>query len=109
MSIFDFTPEEMEAIRQADAEIEEYYRKRKLKKNGVGSGGDRHSAAFMTKQRAARTGNPVWEYRMSHNLTQKQLANMMHVTQETVSAMERGKSKISQYVADWLKAHGGTV
>ena len=103
MSIYDFTAEEMAAIQQADAEIEDYYRRKKQAARG--GGGDRSSKAFQERQKQARAGNPLWEYRMKFELTQRQMAKLLHVAQETVSAMERGKSRVSAYVMAWLTNH----
>ena len=51
-------------------------------------------------------GNPLWEYRVEHRMTQRQLADAMYMGQQSISDMERGKTKLSEYVKDWLKARG---
>jgi len=108
MSIYDFTPAELEEIRRADDEIERYYRERK-RRSTQNCGGDRRSAEFKTKQHNNHLGNPLWEYRVKRNVTQRELAKELHITQETISAMERGKSRISRYVMEWLREQGEAV
>ena len=51
-------------------------------------------------------GNPLWEYRVEHRLTQRQLADAMYMGQQSISDMERGRTKLNAYVKDWLKARG---
>lgn len=54
-------------------------------------------------------GNPLWEYRVEHRLTQKQLADAMYMGQQTISDMERGRLPINSYVKGWLQMRGWEV
>lgn len=101
--IYDFTPEELEEMRKADAEIERREYMRKHGRDTTNCGGDRRSGKYHEFSRIKRTGNPVWEYRTAHKLTQKDLANQMHTSQESVSSWERGKCKIPVYAIEWIK------
>jgi len=110
--IYDFTPEELEAIRRADEEIEERIRARqaqKARRDTSRCGGDMKSAERKKYERLNRIGNPIWEYRVKYNLTQRELAKQMYITQETISAWERGKCKVSRYALEWLRERGETV
>lgn len=111
--IYDFTPEELEEIRRADAEIE---RRESMRKHGIETGrdtsncgGDRRNNKRHEFERINRLGNPVWEYRVKHNITQRELAKRMYTTQETVSSWERGKCKIPAYALTWLQEHDKEV
>lgn len=111
--IYDFTPEELEEIRRADAEIE---RRESVRKHGCDTerdtsncGGDRRSEKRHNFEAINRIGNPVWEYRVKYNITQRELAKRMYTTQETVSSWERGKCKIPAYVLTWLQEHDKEV
>lgn len=111
--IYDFTPEELEEIRRVDAEIE---RREYLKKHGMKAdhdttncGGDRRSDKRRAFERLNRVGNPIWEYRVKHNISQKELAKKMYVSQGSISEWERGVSKISQYALEWLRERGEAV
>ena len=66
-------------------------------------GGDRRSAVAKAKH-LNHPGNPLWEYRVSRGLTQRDLAEELYVVQQTISDMERGRAPISQYVRSWLEA-----
>ena len=107
MSIYDFTPAELEEIRRADAMIElAEQRRRKKMRHGYSPnwGGDRRS------ERAKGThinhlGNPLWEFRVMNRLTQKALAELMHMSQQNVSDMERGRIRINEYVLQWMEDH----
>ena len=68
-------------------------------------GGDRRSTAAKAKH-CNHVGNPLWEYRVSRGLNQRDLAEEMYVAQQTISDMERGKRPISPYVRDWLRERG---
>ena len=106
--IYDFTPEELEAIRRADEELEERIRAKRAQKERRDTskcGGDMKSTKRKEYERINRIGNPIWEYRVKYNLTQRELARRMYTTQETVSAWERGKCKIPPYAIDWLREH----
>lgn len=107
--IYDFTPEELEEMRKADAEIERRESMRNHGRDTANCGGDRRSYGYHHKQSAIRMGNPVWEYRVKHNLTQRELAKRMYTSQETVSAWERGKCKVSKYALEWLRERGEAV
>lgn len=65
---------------------------------------DRRNAVAKAKH-MNHPGNPLWEYRVSRGLTQRDLAEELYVVQQTISDMERGRSPISQYVRSWLEAH----
>lgn len=107
MSIYDFSPEELEAIRRADAEIERAEtrrRKKNRKRFSPNWGGDRRS------ERAKGThinhlGNPLWEFRVMNGLTQKTLGKRLYISQQAISDMERGRISISEYVLQWMKDH----
>ena len=106
--IYDFTPEELEEIRRADEEIERRYRAKK-RRNIYNCGDDRQHTDILMKQHNNHIGNPLWEYRVKHNITQRQLAKQLYITQTRISAMERGKQQISSYVMDWLRERGEAV
>ena len=105
--IYDFTPAELEEIRRADAELEARIRakRREIERDTSNCGGDRRSEKRHSFEAINRIGNPVWEYRVKHNITQRELARRMYTTQETVSSWERGNSKIPPYAIDWLREH----
>ena len=66
-------------------------------------GGDRRSP----RAAVSHPGNRLWEYRQSRGITQCQLAEEIHLAQQTISEMESGISKISDYAHAWLSTHGG--
>lgn len=39
-------------------------------------------------------------------MTQRQMAEVMFISQQALSDMERGKTKLSAYVKDWLQKRG---
>lgn len=101
MSIYDFTPEELEEIRIADESMD---RRRGPKKDAFGWGGDRRSATAKAKN-MNHPGNALWEFRVSRGLTQRELEEQMLVCQQEISKMERGVRPISEYVLRWMEAH----
>ena len=101
MSIYDFTPEELEEIRIADQSMD---KRRRPRKDAFGWGGDRRSATAKAKN-MNHPGNPLWEYRVSRGLTQRDLAEKMTVCQQEISGMERGVRPISEYVLRYMEAH----
>lgn len=105
--IYDFTPEELEEIRRADAELEARIRanRREIESDASNGAGDKRGEKRHSFVNINRTGNPVWEYRVKHNITQRELAKKLYTTQESVSAWERGKCKIPPDVIDWLREH----
>ena len=103
MSIYDFTPAELEAIRKADEQIERMMRM-KRKRHAANWGGDRRSE-HAKGAHINHLGNPLWEYRVMLGLTQKVLAQRMHVSQQNISDMECGYLKINDYVLQWMKDH----
>ena len=106
MSIYDFTPAELEEIRRADEEIERRSgNKRRITEN---CGGDRRSAEFKARQRDNYPGNPLREYREKHNLTQNELAVKLFVSRSTISDIECGKTKMNRYIKEWLREQGET-
>lgn len=66
-------------------------------------GGDRRSS----RAPIYHPGNRLWEYRMMRGITQCQLAEEIHLAQQTISGMESGAYKISDYANAWLSEHGG--
>lgn len=68
-------------------------------------GGDRRSE----KAHVNHLGNPLWEYRVMHRLTQNELAEEMHMCQQSISDMERGRLPINDYTKNWLTARGVIV
>ena len=71
-------------------------------------GEDRRSPTAMAKH-INHLGNPLWEYRVSLGLTQRDLAEKMYISQQCISDMERGRAKISTYVRGWLRERGVAV
>ena len=71
-------------------------------------GGDRRSETAKAKH-CNHPGNPLWEYRVSRGMNQRDLAEEMYISQQTVSDMERGRIGISCYVRGWLRERGVTV
>lgn len=71
-------------------------------------GGDRRSAMAKAKH-INHLGNPLWEYRVMRGITQRDLAEEMFISQQCISSMERGKSKLSTYTIEWLKKRGVKV
>lgn len=71
-------------------------------------GGDRRSAMAKAKH-INHLGNPLWEYRVMRGITQRDLAEEMFISQQCISSMERGKSKLSAYTIEWLKKRGVKV
>lgn len=71
-------------------------------------GGDRRSPTAMAKH-INHLGDPLWEYRVSRGLTQRDLAEEMYICQQSISDMERGRAKISKYVRGWLQERGVAV
>ena len=67
-------------------------------------GGDRRSAQAKAKH-LDHPGNPLWEFRVSRGLAQRELADMMYIAQQTISDVERGQRPISPYIANWLEEH----
>lgn len=51
----------------------------------------------------------MWEYRVSHGLTQRDLAEEIYISQQCISDMERGRAKISKYVRGWLQERGVSI
>lgn len=70
-----------------------------------GTGGDRRSPA--ARQRYSHPGNPLWEYRVAHGMSQQELADMLLVYQPDISNMERGKEPIRAHIMDFLEEQGG--
>jgi ribosome-binding protein aMBF1 (putative translation factor) len=104
MSIYDFTAAELEEIRRADAEIEraEARRRKKTRKRySPNWGGDRRSEHAHINH----LGNPVWEFRVMHGLTQRALGKRLFISQQIISDMERGRVGISEYVLQWMRDH----
>jgi len=66
-------------------------------------GGDRRSEMAKAKH-INHPGNRLWEYRVSRGLTQRELAERLYVTQQCISCMERGATRISAYTQQWLDA-----
>ena len=71
-------------------------------------GGDRRSTTAKAKH-INHLGNPLWEYRVSHGLTQRDLSEEIYISQQCISDMERGRAKISKYVRGWLQERGVVV
>ena len=46
---------------------------------------------------------------MMRGLTQRDLAEEMYISQQSISDMERGRLPISKYVRGWLQERGVTV
>lgn len=101
MSIYDFTPEELEEIRIADQSMD---KRRSPRKGAFVWGGDRRSDTAKAKN-ANHLGNALWEYRVSRGLTQRGLAKEMTVRQQEISKMECGVRPISEYVLRYMEAH----
>ena len=91
MSIYDFTPEEMEEIRIFDASINKRGGQKRYSRGVIGS--------------VSHKGNALWEYRMTRKIDQRTLAEEMGLCQQSVSRMERGDTPISRYAAEWMEAH----
>lgn len=70
--------------------------------------GDRRSHTARAKH-INHLGNPLWEYRVSHGLTQRDLAEDLYISQQCISDMERGRLPISKYVRGWLQERGVAV
>ena len=68
-------------------------------------GGDRRSVVAKAKH-INHVGNPLWEYRVTHGLTQRDLSQEMFISQQCISDYERGRIKLSKYVLEWLKERG---
>lgn len=86
MSIYDFTPEELEEIRKADREMD--------KRRGRPRRGS-----------STHPGNPVWEYRRKLGITQHQLSERMRISERSISGMERGTIEVTPYALGWIEAH----
>lgn len=71
-------------------------------------GGDRRSPQAQAKH-INHLGNPLWEYRVSHGLTQRELAEEMFICQQCISDYERGRLPLSKYVREWLRQKGVCV
>lgn len=64
-------------------------------------GGDRRSA----RADIHHHGNPLWEYRKRLGVNQQELAERMYISQQTVSDVESGRRKASNYVLGWIESH----
>lgn len=97
MSIYDFTPAELEEIRRADAELERHGRPK--------SGRGRKPGEIPPKN---REGNPVYDFRYAHGLTQARAAEIFDCTNTTVRNWETGKSRIPKRVLNYIDKEGQT-
>ena len=64
-------------------------------------GGDRRSKAAKAGH-VNHIGNPLWEYRITRGMTQKELSERMFVCQQSISDMERGRLPITPYVYKFM-------
>lgn len=93
MSIYDFTPADLEDIRRADAEMERggkpVFRDARGRKPGELPPNNREA-------------NPVrdWRYRMQY--TQDRAAEILGVTSTTVRNWERGKCRTPEWVKNFV-------
>ena len=65
-------------------------------------GGDRRSTIAKAKH-INHPGNPLWDYRVSKGLTQRQLAEQLFICQQGISSMERGETRISADIYQYME------